>query len=245
MIKKLEKKMKYISIIITISLLLNAIFTGLTIIINVRGSSEDIFYNLSNTTTENVVCNDYFFNCPTLGKINLENEMYDTVFMKGTSCGGQVGSPSLPKKLVRILLPAGNEIHDIKISNEKKVRIKGTYHVCPIEESIQLGQKSPDHLSWCNETIYNSVQKFPVSLYTLIGTHYFRGYQIAIIALHPVQYIPLKGELFYFEHMKVTIEFKKIEGKKRLSDQELVNAVLKRHPNWNKTKLEKILRELD
>lgn len=53
---------------------------------------------------------------------------------------------------------------------------------------------------------YNSTEPFPGKLYTKIGIQRFRGYSILIVNLHPVQYIPSTGEIYYYERMTLTVK---------------------------------------
>jgi len=39
-----------------------------------------------------------------------------------------------------------------------------------------------------------------------VGTYYFRGYQILVLLLHPIQYNPVTGEIDYYQQLDVSIE---------------------------------------
>jgi len=82
-----------------------------------------------------------------------------------------------------------------------------------------------------NPRIYGSIGPFPNSLFSDILEQHLRGYNILLVTLHPVQYFPKTGELFYFETMTVNINLK--EGGKvspffrsRPEDKVLVQKVV-------------------
>jgi hypothetical protein len=62
-----------------------------------------------------------------------------------------------------------------------------------------------------NEAIYESKNVFPESLFKFVDVYSFRGYDILVMALYPVQYIPQTGELYYFDQMSVSVELKQTD----------------------------------
>ena len=56
-----------------------------------------------------------------------------------------------------------------------------------------------------NEEIYNSNEFYPGKLHTFVGNYNYRGYKILVLLLHPIQYNPSTGELFYYKNLDIRI----------------------------------------
>jgi hypothetical protein len=66
-----------------------------------------------------------------------------------------------------------------------------------------------------DENIYNTNEFYPGKLHTIVDDYYYRGYKILVLLLHPVQYNPFTGELFYYKNIDVRI---KLIEKKETND---------------------------
>ncbi|MHA1671828.1 MAG: C25 family cysteine peptidase [Promethearchaeota archaeon] len=115
-----------------------------------------------------------------------------------------VGRPKIPFKTVKILLPSGYEYSRVDVSRGPMIDIEGKYIIEPAQAQAKIG-------SWdlpkyqIDEQIYNSNSEFPFDIYTFEGVHTYRGYNILVLNLYPVSYIPLTGELSYTEKMNINI----------------------------------------
>jgi hypothetical protein len=87
------------------------------------------------------------------------------------------------------------------------VVLKGRFYVeygrtpIPISSNATIEDR-PD------EKIYSSANPFPGVLFSEMSEQHLRGYEIFMLKLHPVQYIPKTGELLYFGAMTVNISLK-------------------------------------
>jgi len=155
---------------------------------------------------EEEVITSYLIDTPLLSNIDIEGVVYDRIEIDGLTCGGEKpGYPSLPQKEVRILIPYGKKVSEIIVHEREAERLGEGFLVEPVEEPFPFGYE-PKNLPNPDKTIYNSEEMFPGKFYTQVGTYYFKGYKILDLLLHPVQYIPTKGELFYYPELTVKVE---------------------------------------
>jgi hypothetical protein len=149
---------------------------------------------------------DYRFERPEISQITIGSEVFDVVTMDGAPAGGQIGQPSLPATGARILLPPGAVVEGVEIiAGEERVLGDGFY-VMPVERPYKLSEPptgvvvpEPDF------AIYGSSQTFPASRAETVGTQIARGYQILILKLQPVVWVPTSGRLSYFEQLTVRV----------------------------------------
>ncbi|MGF3554361.1 MAG: C25 family cysteine peptidase [Thermoplasmatota archaeon] len=149
---------------------------------------------------------EYFFETPKVSSVVIDGDFYNLVAMPEVSCGGNIGSPSLPQKESYILLPLKSEITDIEVIPGEKVFIGSGFYIEPVCEPFPIIKSSSNKKLTINTSVYNSRNVYPEELFNIIGTYSFRGYNILVLLLNPVQYIPLTGELFYFKNLKVKIK---------------------------------------
>jgi len=153
-----------------------------------------------------VVSEPYSFEEPEVEQVSFGGTFYDRVTLEGAQGLGNPGEPCLPSSGVYLLLPPGSEVRNIAITTNEQEKLEGTFMVEPSPIPAQLSGEDEGTDPVPDETIYNSDQMFPGKLYTEIGTYQFRGYDILVLTLHPVQYRPMSGELFYYQDMLVEVE---------------------------------------
>jgi len=177
----LSMKGKFVAVLVCISLL--------AIPIQVKSEEKkEIVFN-------------FYFSKPKLEKIRIEDNEYIRINMPSISNGGNPGQPYLPIKPVYVLLPYKTELANIEVITEKEKWV-GKGLVLPTPEPHIIGEEPK--LPYLNETIYNSIEPFPKSTYEKVGIYWFRGYQILIVNLYPVKYIPKLKEIYFYE--KITLK---------------------------------------
>jgi PKD repeat protein len=164
---------------------------------------KDEIWNYDTTNSENIQI-EYSIDKPTLKNIEIEGINYNKIILSDSFSCENSGMPNIPAKGANILLPPNQIVDKIEVVPRGQKIIQTNYYIIPIEESIPLIQKdipipTPD------ETIYKTNAYYPGKLFTNIGIHSFRGYQILILLLHPVQYNPVDGELLYYTDLEITI----------------------------------------
>ncbi|MDY7108812.1 MAG: C25 family cysteine peptidase, partial [Planctomycetota bacterium] len=149
---------------------------------------------------------EYFFPAPQTVPVVIEGQVYDRLIMTGCPNSGAIGHPALPARGAHILLPYGTRVQDIEIETGEAVPLPGRYLVEPVGRPYRLSEgpgsvapPTPD------PAVYGLETAVPSSAFEPAGTHGFRGYDIAILKLQPVQYVPATGELAYFPKLTVTV----------------------------------------
>ena len=149
---------------------------------------------------------EYTFEYPYIESIYTDDDIFDRITLPGAPNAGQIGEPALPAKRAHILLPFGAELKDIDIDDGDQVKIGGNYHIGPVMQPLPLSLESAAPvLPVKNMAIYSSPDPFPNSRIENVSVQIFRGYQILILKLRPVEYIPASGELFYYPRITVTV----------------------------------------
>ena len=149
---------------------------------------------------------EYYFERPWVEQVDIQGVLYHRVNMQGAPNAGNPGEPALPATGAHILLPYGTEIESIEIVPGEKADLGSGYYVEPNSESFAISSaptesKAPSP----NAEIYESDQPFPGELFENVGVQSFRGYQILILKLKPVQYVPTTGELCYYSELNVVV----------------------------------------
>ena len=139
-----------------------------------------------------------------------ESLRYDSVEMQGLASYGAPGEPVLPFKTAKVLIPQGKEMQSIHVSPGNKKTLGGKFNVEYGRTPIPVSSKIPV-LDKPNRAIYSSSTPFPGTLFSHVSKQYLRGYEIVLLTLHPVQYVPKTGELFHYETMIVTVDVKETD----------------------------------
>lgn len=150
---------------------------------------------------------EYTFERPEVTPVKIGDTLYHRVSLEGTTNGGQVGSPALPASGARILLPLGTTVKSVEVIAGERVVVGSDLLIEPVGQPYRLmdgpesvGLPTPD------AAIYGSADPFPSSSFETIGTQAFRGYQILVLRLQPVVYVPASGTLSYSPRLQVVVE---------------------------------------
>jgi len=153
----------------------------------------------------------YSFDQPIITTVEIENMVFDEVIIPGVLSAGNPGEPCLPIKGSYILLPQGKTVEKITLQTPDMVTLGCNYYVKPVGDIVPISQKTTVSPPTPDETIYSSDEVYPGTLYNEVDIYSFRGYQILVLELYPVHYIPLSGELLYYGEITVTLDLKKDE----------------------------------
>jgi hypothetical protein len=158
----------------------------------------------------------YYFETPIIKQVRIGNKTYDQVNMNDVTCFGNSGEPNLPIKGAYILLPPDSRIRKITASFDKKISVGKNLMIAPVPEIIPKYQSININHPNLNWDIYNSSNLFPNEIYREIGVYKFRGYDILVLSLHPIQYKPDSGELFFIQVLNLKIEMQSYYDKNSL-----------------------------
>ncbi|UCF12933.1 MAG: hypothetical protein JSW06_01415, partial [Thermoplasmatales archaeon] len=170
------------------------------------------FFSPENVNDFNVITLNYSFTQPIIKKVDVGRDVYDTIIMSSAPNSGSVGVPCLPARGAYILVPQKTKISKISCSTDNKISLGFDYNVIPVSQPIPLSQTNLTSVPTPNEKIYETSEMFPGKVFTEIGTYSFRGYEILVLMLHPVQYVPATGELSYYENITISVETVKDEN---------------------------------
>ena len=158
------------------------------------------------TTLNNDIKLTYTFNSPTIETIDIAGTLYDRVNLLDCYPAGNAGEPKIPSKGAFLLLPPESKVSEINIIPGEKIVLGSGLLIEPTSQAIPLSQTENLPIPIPNEAIYHSNAAYPGKLFTQVGVHSFRGYQILVLLLHPVQYNPVTGELFYYKSLEVSVK---------------------------------------
>jgi len=160
-------------------------------------------YHTPTNTDVNVT---YSFQRPTISTIDIAGTLYNRVTIPDCVPAGSAGEPKIPSKGAFILLPPKTKVNSIEITPGEKIVLGSNYLVEPTSPAIPLSQTENIPIPTPNQRIYQTNAAYPGPLYTQVGVQSFRGYQILILQLHPVQFNPVTGELSYYPSLGVTVK---------------------------------------
>lgn len=138
----------------------------------------------------------YNFSKPIIDSIQVNGKTFDTIEMKGLENIGKIDEPNLPIKGAYILIPMDSEVKDITVTGHK-TELSGKYN-------INLVRKTD--MTYDPINIYEKNQLYPENIYEKIDVFSFRGYNILVLNIHPVQYSPESGQIFYYGSIEISIE---------------------------------------
>jgi len=156
-------------------------------------------------TNQQTISVSYAFNEPEITQITRGGTLYHQISMNDIDNEGNPGEPYLPSKVAYLLLPQGSTVISIQVACGEKILMGSTYDVEPVGPFIPTSQDSPPLAPQPNQDIYSSDDAFPPALYEEIGIQWFRGYEILLIDLHPVEYHPASQTLYYFNEITITV----------------------------------------
>lgn len=168
--------------------------------------------NAGEQNINNKISVAYVFESPLISKIDIDNIFYDSITIEGAPCDGNPGEPMLPGKGAYILHPPNSKVKNIIVNPGPVLYLGSGYLLEPAGKPVPLSDIDNAKIPVPDEKIYSSNELFPRELYSEIGTYGFRGYNILVLRLNPVQYIPATGELFYYPELTVNVETINEEG---------------------------------
>ena len=148
----------------------------------------------------------YEFQHPEIRDVRIGEADYQEILMPNSPAGGLPGEPALPAHGAYILIPYASEVENVEIIRSEPISLGSGYYIRPAGQPYPLSA-TPDQIKLPepNPEIYESGKLFPETGYEKVGTQSLRGYDILVVKLNPVEYIPKTGELFYYENIEVVV----------------------------------------
>ena len=164
------------------------------------------YISVANNEKTEFVQLSYSFENPSIITVDIQGSLYDRVTLTNCYTAGNPGEPNIPSKGAYILLPPMTEPSNIQIDAKNKITLGIGFNIDPVEQPIPIADFKVSTKLFMNKEIYEKNDYYPGNLYSYVGVHSFRGYDILVLLLHPMQYNPITGELFYYKELDVTVQ---------------------------------------
>ncbi len=148
----------------------------------------------------------YAFDNPVLETVDIAGTLYERITLIDCYSAGSAGEPKIPSKGIFLLLPAKSTVQEITVTPGMRIDLNAGYLIEPTSQAIPFSQTGDLPIPQPNDAIYQRNAAYPGKLFTEVGVQCFRGYQILVLLLHPVQYNPVSGELFYYDYLDVCVK---------------------------------------
>ena len=177
----------------------------------------------------------YTFDVPVVEAVKIDGQLYDRVIMSQAPNSGQIGRPALPARGARILIPYGERVVSVTVSGESRHVMGEGYLVEPVEQPFVLSAAPADIPPLVVDSATYSLQTpFPASRFVSKGRQVCRGYEILILKLQPVEYVPATGELSYYAELQVRVVTEQADQPnsllRNLSDDSRMTAAIVDNP---------------
>jgi len=125
---------------------------------------------------------------------------YKTVIIKDGSTLNDVGKPIIPVKEIKVALPVGMILTDVKITSEKNMILPGLYDIAPSQPPKKIGLKDEMDDIWVepDQLVYKSNKPYPGRIIEITGQTDLAGQNIGLLNVYPVQYIPSEKKLILY-----------------------------------------------
>ncbi|MEO0142141.1 MAG: C25 family cysteine peptidase, partial [candidate division WOR-3 bacterium] len=136
------------------------------------------------------------------------------------------GAPELPVQTIKVAIPYGARIKDVKIKNTGTTTILGKYELSWAQPPAILSMKKLPPRVGRNEEIYSAEALYPEDIIEFKGTGVCDNQQICEINIFPVQYCPALKELVFHKTIQLCVEYEggiKLPAKKEIIKKMVTN----------------------
>ena len=169
-------------------------------------TSLSVFVVAEEQNSNDQITLNYAFETPVITDVDIDGTIYDQITIEDAPVCGNPGEPGLPASGVYALIPQGEKISSISVTHGEIICLGSDFLIEPVGQPVPLSQIETFTVPTPDEIIYSSNEMFPGELFTEVGTYNCKGYEILVLRLHPVQYVPAAGELFYYPDLSVSVE---------------------------------------
>jgi hypothetical protein len=173
---------------------------------SVAGAQEtfEVVESTSDGRSFNVRCTATFFeDALVFGKLM----GYDTVRLEGAGCLNETGQPMLPAQTLRVALPAGMAVTDVRIAQAESMKLVGKYMLCPAQPPRPMSDPATvEEFVGADPEIYASPKAYPGRLVEIAHQTDLAGQAIACIRVYPLQYAPAAKQLTLHTSIQIVLE---------------------------------------
>jgi len=160
---------------------------------------------------------DYSFDYPSLHNASIDGATYKFPVISNLPNTNEFGRPRLPVRGAEIMIPYGHKIETIDVSADSRTLVADDIIIVPGGGVAPISfDDNLRRMPRPNRAIYASPDPYSAERYDKIGLQSFRGYNILILKLYPLEYIPALGELYYYPTLRVTVSTAPADKKQTL-----------------------------
>ncbi len=155
-------------------------------------------------TEEDKIVLEYEFSEPVV-VIGTEGE-YDSVQIEGLQVYGRTGAPIIPVRPVTVLIPYGKKVVTTRVMSFNTRQLDGTYQLPPAQKPYPLSYQGAVEPTEPDPAIYGQKTPWPGVAYAEVAAQSKRGYQLFVVNLFPLQYVPATGKISYVTKLRLEID---------------------------------------
>ncbi len=134
----------------------------------------------------------------------LDARLYDIIAVKDCGFTSETGKPMIPAKTIYVLLPPDKQVENIEFSIRKSEVLSERYNIFPAQPPANtyttVKSVAPD------PEVYSSSSAYPSRIVEYMGTENYRGYKLALIKVHPMQYVPATGSVTFYKSIQLKLD---------------------------------------
>ena len=132
---------------------------------------------------------------------------YDRITLPDTESYFAAGSPVVPFRTVRIALPTGMGVANVRYELGMPIAIPGQWHLEPTpDRAIVSGPKQITNPPRLDPRLTRGNMPYPATPVIYTGTGCASGYHIATVAVYPVDYVPATGSIRIYPSVRVIVD---------------------------------------
>jgi len=147
-------------------------------------------------------------------KIERTRQGWDRVTIEGLPRYAAPGQPVLPVRPCLILVPYGMKVESIEVVPEGKVLLDGSYRIEPAATPVPLSRPELAKAPRADTATYSAASPVPALRHSAVSVQAKRGFRLLAFALHPVQYVPVPGEVSYWRSLRVEVSLREAASSK-------------------------------
>ena len=132
---------------------------------------------------------------------------YDMVSLKDGDWLSELGKPMLPSQEIRIALPSGMAVTNVRVVSSSEEQIPGEYNIYPAQLPLPTAP-SPAKNDFIppDAQTYSSPQPYPSELVKFINQTDLAGQSMAVVEIFPLRYLPSQKQLNYCSSITLDID---------------------------------------
>ncbi len=139
--------------------------------------------------------------------LSFESEtIWTKIRLPGYEISDDIGAPEVPVRSVRIALPFGARVTDVKVVSTDRELLQGDYLLRYTHEPVILTREDIIDTKSDN-AIYTSDTPYPENIVDFMGVYYYDNHAICELLVYPLQYIPLSRKILFYSSIRVAVSY--------------------------------------